>query len=647
MRNYLRFLMSVAVMLVAFTVSAQNATMTVSGTTYTLSEETAIPFGTLPAGTTFSYTCEMENTKTVYFEIYDVTAGEGLKSGVQLYPEEDGGSVSSSLALKYDLANGHAYEARFKEYNVRNGISAKTPTATHNYKFAGTANVAVYSTVKMLSYSPSTNTSFDDLDIPVTLTFSEAIASLSVKAVLGQMSSVNVPAANITTEDNITWKVKITEDYINEGSLQLNFYATDKEGNRLTDPQNGVGTPETCYINLGWASVIGLPTPTLVQNNKTVQAPFSVLQFMYDGIGVNQDNTTSTLKDIKLERDGKDIPMTITESMFTILGKDAGSQMDFTLPEPLAINGEYTLTLPARAFMLGHDNSNYYNGPATYKFTVAGGTDAPTVALNLTKTTWATIGSESGETIGTVTCNNIDPFDHITAEIKCTEDADQYITFADVTTNGGNLVCYAWEGGHHNLYKGYHYTLTVNAFDVPYYGAEPVATTTYEFVGQGIEPTIYSDIVIESTTLTANAQGLGWDCAGDSFDVTFSAPVTRVQAWWAKGMEGSTNCTVAQKDVEGLVWTITLPDGIEPEGEGMIASANIMITAWDADNHQTKGENGDHAFAYNVIPQTGAGIANVPATDSTANQMFNIVGQKVSSTHKGIVIVNGHKILVK
>lgn len=627
-------------------IMAQVATMTVGGTTYTLSEETSTKFGELPAGTVFDYTCESAETQAVKFQILDVTANEMLKTVVILYPTD--GKVTSELAIKYALANGHNYEAQFVEYNTTNGLTYKAPTATHNYKFEGTANVAVYSTVKMASYTPSTNTSFDDLDVPVQVTFTEAIKSLSVKAVLGQMSSVNVPAANITTNDNITWTVKITEDLINEGSLQLNFYAIDNEGNRVTDPQNGIGTPETCYINLGWMSVIGLPTPTLIQNGKSYSEPISVLQFKYDGIGVNQDNTTSTLTQIAIKRNGKDIPMTITEGMFKVLGEDAGSQLNFTLPEPLDINGEYTVVLPARAFMLGHDQLNNYNGPATYTFTITGCKDevAPSIALNITKTNWATIGSQNGETIGTVTLNGIDEFDHFEAEIRCAEDPDQYITFANVNTNGGDLMCFAWEGGHHDLYKGYHYTITIKAFNVPYYGASPVATTTYEFVGTGVEPIIYSDITIASTTLQENAQGLGWDCVGESFDVTFSAPVAKVKAWWAMGFGGSADCTVTKKDAEGLVWTVVLPNDIEAEEAGMIATADINITAWDAEGHQIKGANGDHAFAYTVIPVTATAIESINAANAKADAV-NIAGQKVSNNYKGIVIINGKKMLVK
>ncbi len=276
------------------------------------------------------------------------------------------------------------------------------------------------------------------------------------------------------------------------------------------------------------------------------------------------------------------------------------------------------------------------------------------IKLNITKKSWATIGAENGEVIGTAELKNTDNFDHFEAVIRCAEDPDQYITFADCMVNGGKLVCYTWTGGHYTLNNGYHYTLTVDAYDVPYYGSKPVATATYDFVGTGAEATKYCDITITNVDLTPSTLLVnGYNYNGD-FDVTFSEPVARVQSWWAMGMEGTRRLSATQKSEDGTVWTINLDSVLE----GLEGAANIQITAWNADGLQMRGEGGDHSFALNIIVSGGE---DAPATSITAiraainadeAQIYSMDGAKLNKLQKGINVVrfvNGisKKIMVK
>lgn len=276
------------------------------------------------------------------------------------------------------------------------------------------------------------------------------------------------------------------------------------------------------------------------------------------------------------------------------------------------------------------------------------------VKLNITKNSWATIGAENGEVVGTVELKNSNKFDHFEAAIRCTEDPDQYITFADCMVNGGQLVCYAWEGGHYTLNKGYHYTLTVEAYDEPYYGILPVATATYNFVGTGAEATKYCDITITNVGLTPNSLLInGYNYNGD-FDVTFSAPVARVESWWAMGQEGTKRLSATKKSKDGTVWTINLGSALE-DIEG---AANIQITAWNAEGLQIQGEGGDHSFALNIIVSGGeddpvTAIATIHAAINAGEaQIYSVNGTKLDKLQRGINIVryaNGiiRKILVK
>ncbi len=227
--------------------------------------------------------------------------------------------------------------------------------------------------------------------------------------------------------------------------------------------------------------------------------------------------------------------------------------------------------------------------------------DAP-FSFNIKKTDWSRIGNQNGEVIGTVS-SSMDPFDHYEFEIRCEEDPDIFISFNNLLAQSGNIVCTTWEGGHHDLYNGYHYVLTIKAFDVPYYDAKPVATDSYSFVGTGIKAPVYSNITLTNVSLKPNKLLVnGYDINGTTFDVTFSAPVSKVKPWWAEGFDGAKDFTAQKKDDEGLVWTISMPEEVLDE-EGSI---NVMITAWDLKDVQVKGEDGDHAFALNLIVTGGS-----------------------------------------
>lgn len=218
-----------------------------------------------------------------------------------------------------------------------------------------------------------------------------------------------------------------------------------------------------------------------------------------------------------------------------------------------------------------------------------------TITLNITKTSWAIIGSQNGESIGTAKLEGAEGFDHIEAEIRCAEDPDQYITFADVNTNGGALTCYAWEGGRYDLNKGYHYTLTVKAFDVPYYGVDPIATTTYEIVGTGKAAQAVVDIAASVSNAKLGVYGYIMPANGQ-VEVTFAAPVKNAKAWIAMGQDGSQNVTISQKDGEGKVWSVDLASFLGEEG-----SINLNVTAYDKETgNPIKGEFSDHSFAFNV-----------------------------------------------
>lgn len=338
------------------------ASITINGQIYHLSETTPIELASYPEGSVFTITLADEAIKKISYEIIDKTTDEIYKSVADLEKGNDG-QWTAVMPRTYDLVAGHLYAIHVV---ARDGMSSFNSNILHEYNFLvnGTnQDVATYSTVKVVSIDPSTDEIITSANPVITISFSEAIATVSAKAILGQMMSEDIPANNITTSDNITWQISIPATAISSGSLSLNIYATDNEGNRVTDPEAGVGSPETCYLHYDWSSTIGLPVPTLAEEGKTLEG-IETLTFEYDGIGLNQDNATATWNEITIACNGMVIDMTITEDMFTVAGDESvgGTQLKFTLKEPLREVGTYTITVPAYAFMLGHDQSNNYSG---------------------------------------------------------------------------------------------------------------------------------------------------------------------------------------------------------------------------------------------------------------------------------------------
>lgn len=350
------------------------ATITINGVVYHLSENNAIELESYPEGALFTITLADEAIKKVTYEIIDITTGEVLKSIADLTPGENG-QWTGVMPLTYQMVAGHQYHVHVV---ARNGMSSFTSQVLYEYNFLvnGTnANVAVYSDVTVLSITPGTNEVIRTATPVITITFSEPIASVKVKAILGQMDWQNLSADCVTTTDNQTWQIAVPAGIITGGALSLDITAIDNAGHRVTDPQAGVGSPETCYLQYGWLSTVGLPVPELAEDGATLSA-IEALHFSYAGIGLNQDNATATWQQITITRDGEPVALEITADLFSVSGDASvgGTELTLTLPEALTAAGTYTITVPAFAFMLGHDNANFYSGDCQYTVCISGTT---------------------------------------------------------------------------------------------------------------------------------------------------------------------------------------------------------------------------------------------------------------------------------
>lgn len=636
----------------AYVPEAVIATITIGEEVINLSEKKAVLLAEYPADAVITLTNDDEAIKKVTYEVIDLTKNEILKSQADLAKTENG-DWTAAMPKTYVLAAGHDYSVHVKALN---GMSSFTSQVLYEYNFLlkGTSVVKEYSAIKLASVSPAESEIITDNEPVITFTFDAPIASLTSSVNQAQMFTPAIPAENITSnEDKTVWTVKVPESYMSYdgigGALSLKIAALDANGDYVYDENLSVGTPANSYMSFSWTTTVGLPAPKLAENGKELDEVTSITFTYADGIGLNQNTTTATWEKITISKDGIGLNYQFREDMFSVSGNESvgGTNLTITFASPLK-PGFYTVRVPAMAFMLGSDNANYVNGAAEYTFTVKG--TQPEIALNITKTDWSKIGAESGEVIGTVELKNTEVFDHFEAEIFCADDPDQYITFANLNVNGGNLTCYCWEGGHHTLNKDYHYVLIVKAFDAPYYGMLPVATATYEFVGTGAEAVKYCDIQVAEVSLKENPLLYhGYDVDGQTFDVTFSEPVSKVKAWMAMGFDGAKTIEAAKKSEDGTVWTITLPESVLHD-EGSI---NVMFQAWNAEGVQAKGENGDHAFDLNIIVtlvDDPDAIENILANIGTETTVFTPAGLRIKAgmMKKGnLYIINGKKVLVK
>lgn len=608
------------------------ATITIDGKVINLNEEEAVTITTIPKGSLFTYYNMDQSIHHVTWQIDNVKVGASIKSIADMVKGENGvWTGETSSLIDYNLANGDEYVIKVVARNSVSNFSTTNIVDSRSYSIMGDADVASYSDVNFVSITPNTNDVIDEAPTVITLTFDAPLASVTARYNANQMDIRDLGPCT-PNEDKTQWSYTLSQDFLDAtgGVVSLRFAAIDEKGNRVCTNKEALPNPETVELTFSYVTVFGLPVPTLVQDGKSYPT-VAKLDFMNKaGIGLNQDNTTATWKNIVIAKDGVPMNIAITESMFKIYGDESvgGTQLTLTLPDTLYA-GEYTVTVPAFAFMLGADQNNNYSGNCEFTFTATEPAPAPKpyLVVNLTKTSWATLGNQNGEVIGTAKLENADAFDHIEAEIRCVEAPSQYITFSNVNTNGGNIVCYTWEGGHYDMNYGYHYLLIVKAFDVPYYGVEPIATDTIEVVGAGSEAVKYSDVEVVKLELKENPLLYhGYDINGTTFDVVFSEPVRIVSAWGAMGFDGSLSFSAQKKSEDGTVWTIVMPETVL----SLEGSINVMIKAWDADYLMSRGWNGEHAFDFN--------LSISPADDPTAIKSMNIAADASVYTLSGVRI---------
>lgn len=83
---------------------------------------------------------------------------------------------------------------------------------------------------------------------------------------------------------------------------------------------------------------------------------------------------------------------------------------------------------------------------------------------------------------------------------------------------------------------------------------------------------------------------------------------------------------------EGRDYSVTYENNVE------VGTATVVVTAWTSGNYR-----GEVKATFNIVGTTGIGAAN--SQQPTANRYYDLGGRKAKATKKGVVIVDGKKIL--
>jgi hypothetical protein len=121
------------------------------------------------------------------------------------------------------------------------------------------------------------------------------------------------------------------------------------------------------------------------------------------------------------------------------------------------------------------------------------------------------------------------------------------------------------------------------------------------------------------------------------FTSTKTATVTIVQSTATNGANGFA--------FDGE--TLSMDNTTEPEGT---SSRIYVITGVAAGTHNiTRGQNSESGLLVVRVSYSGdtTGISNVQTIEIGTDLMYNLAGQKVDATYKGVVLKNGKKLVIK
>lgn len=317
--------------------------------------------------------------------------------------------------------------------------------------------------------------------------------------------------------------------------------------------------------------------------------------------------------------------------------------------------GEYTLKFPAGDFTVnGTPNEEFAE-----TFTVTDGGDNSGDDPAEEKGVITIISPIAGMTIDKIPHNSIlaeftttKAYSQVTVELRNKNDLyhnlyDLPMRYMD-SVEPGTHICRASTPGETNPtwypFKGDEYELIVRGY-VNYWDDDPDAIASVTIKGNGIDHEPISDVKLVSIS---PEDKIGKD--KPVVTIKLSGHANSVTAVSPQGMDGVKKYTATPVEgTDNTEWTITIDDlDTFATSESVTSIFELDITAKDTNNATIafSDDRADRALVLflEIVESTPTGIVSI-APANAQQSAYNIIGQKVNANAKGIVIINGKKIL--
>lgn len=276
----------------------------------------------------------------------------------------------------YSLPYSHEIEIRWTAYYSYNSSFSNKKAGEGTIHITGDDENAktLSTTVQFQSITPSPNgivLSDNDgtmTDIPVVLTFSDAVASATAWIAIAQSKCRNL---TVSINGNTVSLNIPTESASGAGTCSLFVQAKDAEGHIIGD-REGTVNPIDGYLQFSYLSEIGLPSPQLTENGRELNE-LSSLQFVHTSpLSMNND-ISAGWKNIKiLNSNGDVVASEFTAGQFRNSGNNT---VVLTLSTPITDNDMYTIEVPYGSFIMGEEYTATKNKSAVYHVTVGSATN--------------------------------------------------------------------------------------------------------------------------------------------------------------------------------------------------------------------------------------------------------------------------------
>lgn len=335
-------------------------------------------------GETFKFVFN-EPVKRVDFKVMDNTTGEAVTSKQASVAEASTTieyTFDSGSASMYALSPAHEYSVEWTAYYYYNSMMSNEKAGEGSITIIGDDEDApiLSPNVEFVSIDHDPNTyvfsnnggQTESVDLKLTFQGEGIVNSVEAWVQAAQMSTR--PQQASISEDGKTVTVTVSlADAAGSGACAVFVRAKDADGHIIGGANEPVN-PNNGYLQFSYASEIGLPAPSLVQNGQTV-AQISELQFKNtEGISLNMDNSGKWNEIQILDESGAIVASGFGEWQFEGSGggDESYTTMTLTLSDPIVMGGQYSVVLPYAAFVLGQEQSATLNGSKTYTITVDG-----------------------------------------------------------------------------------------------------------------------------------------------------------------------------------------------------------------------------------------------------------------------------------